>query len=153
MATAVAAREEMILSSKSDRTNRALNGVGVQLDTTIMQQARQAFPARERISHRFGEGAAAGYKRKLRFEPESHGIDNRLRSIAACGEPVRGRLTANIRLNGIDLGDPAQGLRCNRRSSCLEYFVIFELRVDLTCVNNHFLLLSKLIIAVLSSEA
>lgn len=39
MAAAVAAREEMIFSSQSNRTDRALNRVRVQLDAAVVQEA------------------------------------------------------------------------------------------------------------------
>jgi hypothetical protein len=57
-----------------------------------MQEAGQTFPAREGVADRFGQGAAGGYKRKLRFEPELHGIDNGFRAIVTRSEPVRRRL-------------------------------------------------------------
>ena len=78
MAAAVAAGEEMILAAERDRPDCALDRVGVELDAAIMQEARQTIPARQRVADRFGKRAAAGHKRKLRFEPEPHSVDDRL---------------------------------------------------------------------------
>ena len=55
MTAAIAAREEMILPSESDRPNRALDGVGVQFDAAVVQEAGQTMPARQRVPDRSGE--------------------------------------------------------------------------------------------------
>ena len=108
MAAAIAAGEEMVLAAKCNRPDRPLDRVGIKLDATIMQETGQSLPSRERIADRFGQGASAGCKGELGFEPEPHGIDNGLRTTATCREPVRGRLTANVGFDGIEFGDPAQ---------------------------------------------
>src|SRR5260221_13394936 len=61
---AITTCEQMILSSESHRTNRALDRIGVEFDAAIIQEARQAFPARERVTGRLGKRAAAGHERK-----------------------------------------------------------------------------------------
>jgi hypothetical protein len=53
-----AARKEMILPSESNRPNRALDGVGVQIDAAVVQEAGQTMPARQRVPDRSGECAA-----------------------------------------------------------------------------------------------
>jgi len=83
MSTTIAAGEEMILATKCNGSNCAFNRVGIELDAAIMQEARQPFPARQRIPDRLRQGAAAGNKGKLRFEPEPYGIDNGLGAIVA----------------------------------------------------------------------
>src|SRR5260221_10843719 len=66
---AITTCEQMILSSESHRTNRALDRVGVEFDAAIMQEARQTFPARERVTDCLGKRATTSYARELRFEP------------------------------------------------------------------------------------
>src|SRR6516165_11762369 len=51
MTAAVTASEEMILSSKSNRPDCPFNRVGVELDATIIQEARQILPARKRVAN------------------------------------------------------------------------------------------------------
>jgi len=48
-AAAAAARKQMILPSKSNGSNRALNGVGVQFGAAVGQEASQSMPARQRV--------------------------------------------------------------------------------------------------------
>ena len=59
MTAAITAREEMILSSESNRLNRALDGVRVQFGAAVVQEAGQTMPARQRVPDRFGECAAS----------------------------------------------------------------------------------------------
>jgi hypothetical protein len=48
VATTVAAGQQVALAAEWDGPDCALNRVGLELDATIMQEARQTFPARER---------------------------------------------------------------------------------------------------------
>ena len=61
-AASIAAREQMILATESHRTDRALNWIGVELDTAIMQEPRQSIPPRQCIADRFSKLAAAGQR-------------------------------------------------------------------------------------------
>jgi hypothetical protein len=111
----------MIFSSQSNRTDRALDGVGVQFDAAIMQEARQTVPTRERVADRFGKRAVAWYKRKLRFKPDAQSIDDWLRTAVASRELVLRRLTANVDLDGIELANPAQRLYRDPRIGALRH--------------------------------
>ena len=98
-ATAVAAREQVVLAAERHRADRAFNRIGVEFDAAIIQEARQTLPSRQRITDRFGERAAAGHAGKLRFQPhvEMHcTIGFELR--APRGQPVSGRLSAHALL-------------------------------------------------------
>jgi hypothetical protein len=130
MAAAVAAREEMIFSSQSNRTDRALNRVRVQLDAAVVQEAGQTVPAR---SGSLGQGAASRQQREPRFEPDPHGLDDGLRAIAASREPMRKRLTANVGFDGIEFAAPAQRLCCDRRVGGLRHLVEPSSRMTPAC--------------------
>src|SRR6476646_7157722 len=51
----VGAREQRIFPVERDRAYRALDGIVVELDAAIVDEARQAFPTRERIADGLGE--------------------------------------------------------------------------------------------------
>ena len=51
----VGAREQGIFPVERDRADRTLDGIVVELDAAITDEARQALPTRERIADRFGE--------------------------------------------------------------------------------------------------
>ena len=123
MAAAIAAGEEMILAAECNRPDCAFNRVGIEFDAAIMQEARQSVPARECVADRFGNRAAAWYKRKLHFEPKPHRIDDGLGTIVASRKPVPRRLTANVGFNGVKIGDPTERFGRDRRVGCLRYLV------------------------------
>ena len=55
LAAAVRASEECVFSIQSDRSDRAFDDVGVDLDTAVVEEAGQTLPARERIADCFSE--------------------------------------------------------------------------------------------------
>ena len=69
IAATVAAGNEMILASERHGRDSTLNWIGVELDAAIVEEAGQALPARERVTDCLGQRAAAGYARKLGFQP------------------------------------------------------------------------------------
>ncbi|ESY17766.1 hypothetical protein X749_30655 [Mesorhizobium sp. LNJC391B00] len=52
---AIGACKEGVLPIERDRTNGALDCIGVDLDAAVVEEAGQAFPARERIADCLGE--------------------------------------------------------------------------------------------------
>jgi len=70
----IRACEEMILSSERNRTDGALNRIGIELDPSVVQETRQAIPARQRIADRIAEPAAARHAAELLLEPDRSAI-------------------------------------------------------------------------------
>lgn len=115
MSATFAAGEQVGLAAKRDGTDCALDRIGVELDAAVVQEARQAVPARERIADRFSESAAARDQAELRIEPDVQRVDDRLGEGPAFGKTVVRRLAADARLDGIELAGPAQGFCCQGR--------------------------------------
>ena len=105
----------MILPSESNRSDRALDGVCVQFDAAIVQEADETLPARQRVPDRFGERASSRQQRKLRLEPFVQGLDDWLGARATNRKPLRRRLTVSVRFHSVEFADPAQRLDGNRR--------------------------------------
>jgi hypothetical protein len=63
----VGAREQGIFPVERDRADRALDGIVVELDGTIVDDARQAFPTRERIADSLGKLSSRGVESNLAF--------------------------------------------------------------------------------------
>ena len=104
MATAIAAGEEMILATECNRPDRPFNRVGIEFDAAIMQEARQSVPARECVADRFGNRAAAWYKRKLLFEPEPHRLDDALHGLVRHAADLGGSpIGADLAIGGLDV--------------------------------------------------
>ena len=53
LAAAVGAREECVFAVQRDRPDCAFDDVGVDFDTTVVDEAGQALPTRERIADSF----------------------------------------------------------------------------------------------------
>ena len=65
-------------ASESDRTDRTLDDIGVDLDAAVVEGASKPVPARERVADRAGDGRLAGDGGELGVEPQTQGIDERL---------------------------------------------------------------------------
>ena len=57
LGTAVRPREQRVLSVERDRADGSFDGVVVELDAAIVDEARQAFPTRQGVTDGFGEFA------------------------------------------------------------------------------------------------
>jgi hypothetical protein len=62
LATAVGTGEEGILPIESDRSDRAFDDVGVDLDAAVVKEAAEPGPARERVADRFGQLDTSNYQ-------------------------------------------------------------------------------------------
>src|SRR5262252_6977767 len=95
LSTEIGTREEMILSSESNRTDCALNRIGIKLDATIAQELREAVPARQRIADCIGEPTATRHAAELLLEPDLQLFDQRLGERPPLGQPQRRRPAAD----------------------------------------------------------
>src|SRR6266540_4458110 len=121
--TTIRFSEQMIFTTQCNGANRALNRIGVELNTTIVQEPREPMPARQRIADRIRELAAPWDARELLFQPELQIVDERFGERRPLGHSMRWGLTANAFLDGIELANSPQRLSRNRRAVCLEEFV------------------------------
>lgn len=55
LGAAVGASEECILAVHCNRTDRPLDGIGVDPDAAIVEETRKVIQPRERVADRFGE--------------------------------------------------------------------------------------------------
>lgn len=100
--------EEMILPSERNGTNCPLNRIGIKFDAAVVQEAREAMPACQRVADGIGELAAKRHAGELLFEPDLELLDPRLRERPPLGQPHRRRLAADALLDGVELTDPPQ---------------------------------------------
>ena len=78
LAAVVGAGEEMIFAPERDRPDCALDDIGVDLDTAVVEEASKAVPARERVADCSGDGRFAGDGGKLGLEPKTQIVEERL---------------------------------------------------------------------------
>src|SRR5437660_5431430 len=115
LAATVGAGEEMILAPERDRTDRALDDIGVDLDAAVVEEASKTVPARERVADCPGDGRLAGDGGKLGLEPQTQVIDERLGSALPRLVTLIGGKTANVGFDGIEPGDADKSLGGDRR--------------------------------------
>ena len=82
-----------MMSVTENGSNRAFDGVRVQLGAAVVQEAGQTMPARQRLTDRFGERASSRQQRKLQLEPSVQSVDDWLGARATRRKPLSRRLT------------------------------------------------------------
>lgn len=109
----------MVLAAERDGPDRALNGVGVKFDASIIEEAAKSVPAGQRITDRISKAAAGWDVGKLAYEPALHGPDQRQRSGLAHGLPYDGGPAPDSGLDRIELGNTPQRLGRDGRAGRL----------------------------------
>jgi hypothetical protein len=66
----VGSGKQVILAAKRDGTNRALDGVGIKFDASVLKEVAKSVPAVQRVTHRISKAAAGWDVAKLGFQPE-----------------------------------------------------------------------------------
>ena len=100
---------------------------------------------KERVADRLGKRAAAGYEGKLRPEPAMQRLYDWLREGPAFGKPMGRRPPAHTGFDGVEIGDPAQGLSRHARTGRLDDFVKFASCMAPTSGENDILIFGKLL--------
>src|SRR5215831_9204236 len=113
--SAIAAREKMIPSAKNYRLDCPLNGVGVQFQTAIIEEASQSFPVIQGIPDRLGQFGAAGDTLKLLRKPGMHRLDERSTALLTYRSAVLGRRATDLGFDLIQRSDLPQGFLGDRR--------------------------------------
>src|SRR5438309_11525005 len=93
----------------------ALDGVGVDLDAAVIEEAHQPVPAVERIADRLGDGRAAGHLCQGLLEPGLQRFGERLGLLLSHRPALVGALAADLGFDLVEFGDPLQGLGGDRR--------------------------------------
>src|SRR6266849_4603426 len=73
---AIVAGEQCVFSCEGQTADRALDSVGIDLDTTVFEEAAQAVPVVENVGERFGELAALRHLGETVLEPGLQGFDD-----------------------------------------------------------------------------
>ncbi len=119
----VGAGEEVVLATERDRTDGAFNGVGIEVNPTILEEPAERQPSGERIADRLGETAALWQARQLMLEPGLQVVHDREGPRAPGGVSAGGGTAPDLRLDRVERCDPAQDLLRDRRASRLMYVV------------------------------
>jgi hypothetical protein len=102
---AVGTGEERILAIKGDGSDRALDRVGVDLDSAVGEEPGKALPTRERIADRLGEFTFLADEAELLAQPRLEIGDERPSSGLANVAPLFRLSAANVVLVSIERRD------------------------------------------------
>src|SRR5258708_32650838 len=116
---AVGAGEECILPIEGERTDGALDGVGVDLDAPVLEEEAEAGPAGEGVADGLGRLDLLAEERELLAQPRLQRLDQRPRALLTGGTTLLGRAASDLSLDPVEGGDPRQGLGRDRRRATL----------------------------------
>ena len=102
-----------------DRTDGTFDGIGIELDAAILEEAAKGRPTSERIADRFGKLAALRDTRQLRLQPLPQRDDQGTCFGLANGNPLCGWLSPDRLIDGIDPGDATDRFTGDRRAGRL----------------------------------
>ena len=112
---AIRACEQSIFPVERDGADGALDGVVVEFDAAIVDEARQAFPAQQDVADGFGEFALLTDKTKFCPQPGFEGIDEGTAFLLPDGATFVGAAAPDVLLDGIEPGDMFERFAGNRR--------------------------------------
>ena len=112
---AIRSREQRIFPVERDGADGAFDGIVVELDTAIVDEARQTFPARQGVPDCFGELALLADQTKFCAQPWFKGIDKRLTFLLPDGATFIGAAATDVFLDGIERGNVFERFAGNRR--------------------------------------
>ena len=101
---AIGAGEERVLATQGDRTDGALDRVGVGLEMTVLEEEDKAAPELQGVADRLGEPGFAGQTRELRLEPWAQLLEDWPGPLLPTGAAAVGRQPAEFGLDGVDGG-------------------------------------------------
>jgi hypothetical protein len=111
------AREESVLAVQGDGADRAFDGVVVDLDASISQEATEAIAVFDDVGERFDQGRLcrrAGAKvGKSVVDP----VEDRGGAILPDGQSGGGVAAADLDLDGVEIADEGHALLSNWRGS------------------------------------
>src|SRR3981189_947921 len=111
----VRAGEQRILPAERDRADGALDGVVVELDAAVIDEARQALPARQGITDGFSKLAFLADQAEFCAQPRLESVDQGAAFLGSDRSAFLGTSAPNIFLNRVEPGNPFErfaGDRC-----------------------------------------
>ena len=117
LGAAVRTCEQCIFPVERDGADGALDGVVVEFDAAIVDEARQAFPARQGVTDGLGELALLADQAEFCTQPRLKGIDSRPAFLLANGATLVGTASTDVFVDGIERGDMFERFAGNRRRS------------------------------------
>ena len=118
LGAAVGAGEQSVLAIERDRPDGALDDVVVDLDAAVVEEARQALPARQRVADRLGELGLLADQRELGAQPGLRRPSaSRPAPLLAHGAALLGAAAADLVLDRVEAAMRFERLAGDRRGA------------------------------------
>ena len=101
---AIGSGEQVVLAAERDGANGTLDGVGVEFNAPVIEEAAKATPTVQCIADRIGKAATGRNVSELRLEPSLHRRDQRKRLCLSRALSSGGRLSPDIGGRGLAFG-------------------------------------------------
>src|SRR5579871_1629752 len=115
-ATGIGASKEIVLAADGDAAQRALSGIVVEGETTIVEAAAERGPSRSHVAEGGGELGPAREPRQSLVRPGGECGGDRLGALLAFSSPMVRRHTLDGVLYPVELTDAVQSLFCDGRA-------------------------------------
>jgi hypothetical protein len=96
----VGACEKRVLAVERQRPDAALDGVGIQFDASVVEEAAEPVPVAQCIANSLGEATFAADLAEPHIEHAPKVIDDDAAAFLPDGKAFIGRLTTDVGLNG-----------------------------------------------------
>ena len=133
---AVAASEKRVLSCQSYRPHAAFDDVGIDLDAAIVEKQYQSGPVPQRVAHGGRQRRSTGQSGQLLLQPGVQRLDDRTAALLTDGVAMLGSMTADLRLDLVELADSRERFGGERRLGGDVEFVERPSCVGPTCVRK-----------------
>jgi hypothetical protein len=110
LGAAVGPGEERIFAIEGDGADRPFDDVGVDLDASVLEEAGEPLPSRERVADRFRELCLLADQAELLTQPRLERGDERPAPVATGGLAIVGGAAADLALDAVETGDALERL-------------------------------------------
>src|SRR5690242_2061720 len=121
--TAVGSGKQCVFATELDASDRSFDRVVVEFDSAVIDEARQALPARERVTDGVGELNLLADQSELGAQPRLEGISQRPASLLPHEAALLRTAAADFLLDRIECGNVPERLTRDRRGAGGREFV------------------------------
>jgi hypothetical protein len=110
LAATIGIGEQSVLAIEGYGTDGALDHVGIDVDAPVIEEACKALPAREGVTDRLGDRGFLRDRGELPLKSGLEAVDDRSGPLASRGATHGNIAPADLRFDGIELGDALECL-------------------------------------------
>ena len=117
--TLIVAGKKCVTAAEGNWPHSALDGIRIQLDASVLEEAHEAIPVVEAVADRPGDARLGGDARELGFKPGLQCLNTRLALDLTDRLAHLGTAAADLFLDRIECGNALERLARDRRRAAL----------------------------------